>query len=53
LAIHGLFDVFHNQLIANPGVPVWWPQFCFTYDVVAAGYLAYLLLRSRVAADAL
>jgi hypothetical protein len=50
LAAHGLFDAFHDQLIANPGVPVWWPQFCLTYDVVAAGYLAYLLLRRGVAA---
>jgi len=53
LAAHGIFDAFHDQLIANPGVPVWWPQFCLTYDVVAAGYLAYLLLRRGVAAHAL
>jgi hypothetical protein len=53
LAAHGIFDAFHDQLIANPGVPLWWPQFCLTYDVVAAGYLAYLLLRRGVAAHAL
>ena len=45
LVAHGVFDVFHDQLITNPGVPAWWPQFCLTYDVVAAGYLANLLLR--------
>lgn len=45
LAAHGIFDVFHGQIIANPGVPVWWPEFCSAYDVVAAGYLAYLQLR--------
>jgi hypothetical protein len=45
LASHGILDVFHGQLIANPGVPVWWPAFCLAYDVVAAGYLALLLLR--------
>jgi hypothetical protein len=45
LASHGILDLFHGQLIANPGVPVWWPAFCLTYDVVAAGYLAFLLLR--------
>lgn len=50
LAAHGIFDAFHGQLIANPGVPVWWPQFCLTYDIVAAGYLAWLLLRRGVAA---
>ena len=45
LASHGIFDGFHGQLIANPGVPVWWPAFCLAYDGVAAGYLACLLLR--------
>jgi hypothetical protein len=45
LASHGILDVFHGQLVANPGVPVWWPPFCLAYDGVAAGYLAFLLLR--------
>ena len=53
LAAHGIFDAFHDQLIANPGAPVWWPRFCLTYDVAAAVYLAYLLLRWGVAARAL
>jgi hypothetical protein len=47
LAAHGLFDFVHGSFITNPGVPVWWPSFCLSYDVVAAGYLAWLLLRSR------
>ena len=45
LASHGILDLFHGQLIANPGVPVWWPGFCLAYDGVAAGYLAFLQLR--------
>lgn len=45
LASHGILDVFHGQLIANPGVPARWPAFCLAYDGVAAGYLAFLLLR--------
>ena len=45
LAAHGVFDFVHGRLIANPGVPVWWPEFCLAYDVVAAGYLTWLLLR--------
>lgn len=49
LAGHGVLDFFHPHLIANPGVPVWWPQFCLSYDVVAAGYLAILLIRSKKA----
>ena len=51
LAAHGILDAFHDQLITNPGVPVWWPPFCLTYDVVAAGYLAYLLVRRGGAAQ--
>ena len=45
---HGLFDFVHGHFISNPGVPVWWPGFCLTYDVVAGGYLAFLLTRSRI-----
>jgi hypothetical protein len=46
LAAHGIYDFFHPHLLTNPGVPVWWPGFCLTYDVTAAGYLAWLLRRS-------
>lgn len=42
LAAHGIFDFFHADLIVNPGVPEWWPAFCGTYDVVAAGALAWM-----------
>lgn len=52
LAAHGVFDLVHGHLIDNPGVPAWWPNFCLAYDVVAAVYLAWLLLRSRVHASA-
>lgn len=50
LGTHGIFDLIHGHLISNPGVPSWWPAFCGTYDVVAAGYLAWLLGSSRRAA---
>ena len=43
LLAHGVFDWFHDGLIANPGVPAWWPMFCLTYDVAAALCLAWLL----------
>ena len=52
LAAHGVYDFVHGQLIANPGVPLWWPPFCLAYDVVAAAYLAWLLSRSKVRAAA-
>lgn len=47
LAGHGALDLVHGSVIANPGVPAWWPQFCFAYDVAAAGYLAWLIKRGR------
>lgn len=54
LAAHGAFDLLHGHVIANPGVPVWWPLFCLAYDVTAAGALAVLLVRrERVARKAL
>lgn len=43
LALHGVFDFFHHMMIANPGVPVWWPGWCLSYDVVAAAYFAVLI----------
>src|SRR2546427_13005214 len=33
LAAHGVFDWVHGRLIADPGVPSWWPRCCVTYDV--------------------
>jgi hypothetical protein len=46
LAAHGIFDVFHGLVVANPGVPAWWPAFCSAFDVGAAGILSWLLRRS-------
>lgn len=43
LCAHGVFDFIHDYFISNPGVPAWWPMFCLTYDIAAAGYLAWLL----------
>jgi hypothetical protein len=52
LAAHGLFDLGHAAVISNPGVPDWWPEFCLTYDVTAAAYLAWLLKSGRIRAAA-
>lgn len=48
---HGLFDLVHGALIANPGVPAWWPMFCMSYDVGAGVYLAWLILSKRIDAS--
>ena len=45
IAGHGVFDFFHHLVIQNPGVPVWWPGFCMSFDVVAGGFFAVLLAR--------
>lgn len=50
LAAHGLFDFFHAAVIANPGVPAWWPEFCLAYDVTAGAYLTWLLQSGRLPA---
>lgn len=42
---HGLFDLVHPAVIENPGVPGWWPMFCLSFDVGAAGFLAWRLRR--------
>jgi len=48
LAAHGIFDLIHGTVISNPGVPSWWPEFCLTYDVTAAAYLAWLLRSGHI-----
>jgi hypothetical protein len=45
LAGHGVFDFFHHVFIQNPGVPIWWPGFCLSFDILAGGFLAMLLMR--------
>jgi hypothetical protein len=52
LAGHGVFDLFHRALIANPGVPTWWPSWCLAYDLAAAACLATLILSGGVSARA-
>ena len=34
IAGHGVFDFAHDSLVDNPGVPVWWPGFCATVDLI-------------------
>jgi hypothetical protein len=40
LAGHALFDAGHGSVIANPGVPLWWPACCLTFDVAMAVIVA-------------
>jgi hypothetical protein len=52
LAAHGIFDLGHSTVMSNPGVPSWWPQFCLSFDVTLAAYLAWLLRSGRLRAVA-
>ena len=45
LAGHGFQDAVHSHIIANAGVPAWWPAWCWAYDVGAAAALAWILTR--------
>jgi hypothetical protein len=44
---HGIFDFIRPSLIANPGVPHWWPGFCLAFDLIFGGWLALRLLQRR------
>jgi hypothetical protein len=52
LAGHGVFDAVHGHVIANAGVPAWWPAWCLAYDVGAAACLGWLLRRDPTTIDA-
>jgi hypothetical protein len=45
IAGHGVFDLFHDRFIQNAGVPVWWPGFCMSFDILAGIFLSVLLVR--------
>ncbi len=47
LAAHGIMDLAHARFISNPGVPVFWRDFCSAYDLTAPVYLAWLLKSGR------
>jgi hypothetical protein len=44
---HGLFDLVHDVVIENSGVPIWWPNFCGSLDVLL-GLWVMILTRSRL-----
>ena len=44
---HGLFDLVHDRIVQNPGVPSWWPSFCASIDVLLGLWMMFLT-RSRL-----
>jgi hypothetical protein len=43
--LHGVYDLVHSRLLANPGVPEGYPIFCFVVDAVIGAYLFWLARR--------
>jgi hypothetical protein len=43
--LHALYDLTHDRVFTNPGVPGWYPVFCFSVDVVVGAYLLWLSRR--------
>jgi hypothetical protein len=44
---HGAFDFVRRSFIDNPGVPRWWPGFCFASDVAFGAWLTVLIITRR------
>ena len=42
--LHGVYDVVHDNLFTNSGVPSWWPELCGSIDVLIGMYLLYLAI---------
>ena len=43
--LHAVWDLVHDRFFANPGVPGWYPAFCFAVDIVVGLYLLWLWRR--------
>lgn len=46
IAGHGVFDWLRPGFIENAGVPVWWPGFCGSIDLVLGLWSAVLAVRA-------
>ena len=49
LAAHGVYDLVHAAVVANPVVPAWWPLFCGIVDLLLGTWLIVLLGRGLLA----
>lgn len=46
--MHGVFDVVHGNIISNAGIPIWWPMFCASIDMVLGIWVIYLAKTKRI-----
>ena len=44
---HGLFDFVHHLLATGRGMPIWWPDFCASFDLAAGIGFGLILLLGR------
>ncbi len=50
--LHGVYDVVHDSLFTNSGVPSWWPELCGSIDVLLGLYLLYMAVSLPISARA-
>ena len=46
-ALHAVYDVYHHLLVANAGVPFWYPALCLGFDIMIVMYLLRLVSRQN------
>lgn len=39
---HGAYDLVHDLLLSNPGVPSWYPALCAGFDLSIGSYVLWL-----------
>lgn len=44
---HAVYDIYHDALFINRGVPAWWPEFCGAVDVLIGVYMIYLAISTQ------
>jgi hypothetical protein len=47
IVLHGVFDMAHGSIINNSGVPVWWPSFCASVDIVLGIWVVFFTLNNK------
>ncbi|MDD5052866.1 MAG: hypothetical protein PHO27_09085 [Sulfuricurvum sp.] len=45
--LHAVYDFIHDYLFSNAGIPVWWPYFCSSVDIIMGIYILYFAIRVR------
>ena len=45
--LHAAYDVYHHLLVANAGVPYWYPALCLGFDIMMVVYLLRLVSRQN------